>query len=208
MNDSTTVFVVDDDPAVVQAVSRLLRAENYRVKEFSSSQAFLEQHSHDVPGCAILDLAMPGLSGLEVQKALAADGERQVVFVSAFGDVPSSVGAMKAGAVDFLVKPFDDVDLIGAVKAAIERDLRARAERAERAALEQLLLSLTPREHEVLLHVVAGRINKLIAAELGIAEKTVKVHRARIMQKLNAGSVADLVRLCERTMAPVHSSRP
>lgn len=199
MKDATTVFVVDDDPAVVQAVSRLLRVENYQVREFSSATEFLAQHSHDVPGCAILDLAMPGMSGLDVQRALAEGGERHVIFVSAFGDIPSSVDAMKAGAVDFLVKPFDDVDLLRAVQSAIAKDLRLRAERAERESLQKLLSELTPREHEVLIHVVSGRINKLIAADLGISEKTVKVHRARVMEKMNVDSVAELARLWERT---------
>src|SRR5262249_39246398 len=183
-------------------------SESSHAGESSAAPEFLERPSHAAPGCVILDFAMPGMSGLEVQKALAEGGERQVIFVSAFGDVPSSVGAMKAGAVDFLVKPFDDVDLLGAVKAAIGRDLRERAARAERVALEQLLVMLTPREHEVLLHVVAGRINKLIASELGISEKTVKVHRARIMQKMNVESVAELARLCERTGVVAYSSRP
>jgi FixJ family two-component response regulator len=199
MKDATTVFVVDDDPSVVQAVSRLLRAENYQVREFSSSTQFLEQHSHEVPGCAILDLAMPGMSGLDLQKALSPGGVRHVIFVSAHGDVPSSVDAMKAGAVDFLVKPFDDVDLLRAVRTAIDRDLLQRAGRAEQASLQKLLVNLTPREHEVLLHVIAGRINKLIAADLGISEKTVKVHRARVMEKMNVESVAELARLCERS---------
>jgi FixJ family two-component response regulator len=199
MKDATTVFVIDDDPSVVQAVSRLLRSENYHVQAFSSSTEFLEQHSHDVPGCAVLDLAMPGMNGLDLQKVLAESGVRQVIFVSAFGDIPSSVGAMKAGAVDFLVKPFNDVDLLGAVKNAIETDLRMRAERADRESLQKLLDNLTPREHQVLIHVVSGRINKLIAADLGISEKTVKVHRARVMEKMNVESVAELARLCERT---------
>jgi FixJ family two-component response regulator len=208
MKDATTVFVVDDDPAVVQAVSRLLRVENYQVREFSSSTEFLVQHSHDVPGCVILDLAMPGMNGLDVQKALSEGGMRHVIFVSAFGDIPSSVGAMKAGAVDFLVKPFDDVDLLAAVKTAIAKDLRLRAERADRESLEKLLADLTPREHEVLMHVVSGRINKLIAADLGISEKTVKVHRARVMEKMNVDSVAELARLFERTGAGRPPSGP
>jgi FixJ family two-component response regulator len=141
---------------------------------------------------------MPGLSGLEVQSALAESGERAVVFITGHGDVSSSVQAMKAGAVDFLMKPFDDADLLRAVGAAVDKDLRRRAERAERAGLEDLLSTLTPREHEVMLHVIAGRINKQIASDLGTVEKTIKVHRARIMEKLRVGSVAELTRLCER----------
>jgi FixJ family two-component response regulator len=199
MNDAAiTVFVVDDDASVLQALSRLLRAEGYAVRECPSPAAFLEQHDHDHPGCVVLDLSMPGLSGLEVQTALAAGGERPVVFITGHGDVPSSVQAMKAGAVDFLMKPFDDVELLRAVRSAVDRDLRRRAERAERADLERLLATLTPREREVLLHVVSGRINKRIAADLGTVEKTIKVHRARIMEKLRVNSVAELTRLCER----------
>jgi FixJ family two-component response regulator len=195
---AVTVFVVDDDASVLRALSRLLRAEGYRVRECPSSAEFLAQHDHAEPGCVVLDLSMPGLSGLEVQTALAADGERPVVFITGHGDVPSSVKAMKAGAVDFLEKPFDDSDLLRAVRSAVDNDLRQRAVRAERADLEQLLKTLTPREHEVLLHVISGRINKQIAADLGTVEKTVKVHRARIMLKLKVGSVAELTRLCER----------
>jgi FixJ family two-component response regulator len=195
---AVTVYVVDDDASVLQALSRLLRAEGYGVRECNSPAAFLEQHDHGQPGCVVLDLSMPGLSGLEVQTALAAGGERPVVFITGHGDVPSSVQAMKGGAVDFLMKPFDDVDLIRAVRSAIDRDLRSRAARAERADVEKLFAALTPREHEVLLHVVSGRINKQIAADLGTVEKTIKVHRARIMEKLRVDSVAELTRLCER----------
>jgi FixJ family two-component response regulator len=195
---SVTVFVVDDEPSVLKSVSRLLRAEGYNVRECPSPTEFLAQHDHDLPGCVVLDLSMPRLSGLEVQTALAAGGERSVIFITGHGDVPSSVKAMKAGAADFLMKPFDDADLLRAVRSAVDSDLRRRAERAERNGIEQLLESLTPREHEVLMHVVAGRINKQIAADLGTVEKTIKVHRARIMEKMKVGSVAELTRLCER----------
>jgi FixJ family two-component response regulator len=195
---AVTIFVVDDDAGVRQALSRLLRSAGYSVCECDSPAAFLAQHDHARPGCVILDLSMPGLSGLEVQSALAESGERAVVFITGHGDVSSSVQAMKAGAVDFLMKPFDDADLLRAVGAAVDKDLRRRAERAERAGLEDLLSTLTPREHEVMLHVIAGRINKQIASDLGTVEKTIKVHRARIMEKLRVGSVAELTRLCER----------
>ena len=192
------IYVVDDEAQVLQAISRLLRSEGYAVRECASPAAFLEQHDHDQPGCVVLDLSMPGLNGLDVQAALAAGGDRPIVFITGHGDVPSSVQAMKAGAVDFLTKPFDDADLLRAVGAAVDKDLRLRAVRAERARLEGLLNTLTPREREVLLHVVSGRINKQIAADLGTVEKTIKVHRARIMDKLKVGSVAALTRLCER----------
>jgi FixJ family two-component response regulator len=196
--NSVTVFVVDDEPSVLKSVSRLLRAAGYNVRECPSPTEFLAQHDHGLPGCVILDLSMPHLSGLEVQTALAAEGERSVIFITGHGDVPSSVKAMKAGAADFLMKPFDDADLLRAVRSAVDSDLRRRAARAERSGIEQLLESLTPREHEVLMHVVSGRINKQIAADLGTVEKTIKVHRARIMEKMKVGSVAELTRLCER----------
>jgi len=195
---AVTVFVVDDDASVVRAVSRLLRTEGYDVRECASPSTFLAMHDHAIPGCVVLDLSMPGLNGLEVQTALATGGERPVVFITGEGDVPSSVKAMKAGAVDFLVKPFDDADLLRAVRSAVDKDLRGRAALAQRSDLDQLLRTLTPREHEVLLHVISGRINKQIASDLGTVEKTIKVHRARIMEKLKVDSVAELTRLCER----------
>lgn len=195
---AVTVFLVDDDATVLRAVSRLLRAEGYQVREYSSPEIFLAEHDPELPGCVILDLAMPGLNGLELQKVLAGKSERVIVFMTGHGDVSSSVQAMKAGAVDFLLKPFDDAALLRAVTAAVERDLHARAIRAERTGIAGLLAALTPREHEVLQHVVAGRINKQIAADLGTVEKTIKVHRARIMEKMGVDSVAELARLCER----------
>jgi len=199
IGSAVTVFVVDDDPAVLKALERLLRAEGYRVRAFSSPSAFLSGHDGEAPGCVVLDLSMPEVTGLELQEKLTALGhERAVVFISGHGDIPSSVRAMKGGAVDFLTKPFDDVDFLAAVKAAVGRDLYLRAMRAERGAIRQRLAALTPREHEVLLHVVAGRINKQIAADLGTVEKTIKVHRARIMDKMGVDSMAELARLCER----------
>jgi FixJ family two-component response regulator len=202
MNETVpTVFVVDDEPAILQAISRLLRAEGYSVRNFSSPDAFLAEHDHSVAGCAILDLTMPGLDGLELQKALSEGGNRPIVFITGHGDVPSSVQAMKAGAVDFLQKPFDEADLLRAVEAAMSKDLRSRAMRAEHRAIEQLIDTLTRREHEVMLHVISGRINKQIAADLGTVEKTIKVHRARIMEKMKVHSVAELTRLCGRAGA-------
>ncbi len=208
MNEITpTVFIVDDEPAILKALSRLLGAEGYRVRDFSSPEAFLSEHDHEVAGCAILDLTMPGLNGLELQKALSAGGNRPIIFITGHGDVPSSVQAMKAGAVDFLQKPFDEGDLLRAVEAAVSKDLRLRALQAEHAAITRRIEMLTRREHEVLMHVIAGRINKQIAADLGTVEKTIKVHRARIMEKMDVDSVAELTRLCERagvgTLSPM-----
>jgi len=199
MNEiAPTVFIVDDEPAILTALSRLLSAEGYRVRDFSSPEAFLSEHDHEVAGCAILDLTMPGLNGLELQKALSAGGNRPIIFITGHGDVPSSVQAMKAGAVDFLQKPFDDGELLRAVEAAVTRDLRARALLAEHHAITRRIELLTQREREVMLHVISGRINKQIAADLGTVEKTIKVHRARIMEKLEVDSVAALTRLCDR----------
>lgn len=200
MSDAAViVYVVDDDPSILKALSRLLRAEGYQVEAFPSAAAFLQRHDRQAPGCVILDLAMPDRTGLDLQQELALlDGARAVVFITGHGDIPSSVQAMKAGAVDFLTKPFNDVDLLAAVKTAVDRDLRLRASRGEREAIRERLAALTPREHEVLLHVVSGRINKQIAADLGTVEKTIKVHRARIMDKMGVDSMAELARLCER----------
>jgi FixJ family two-component response regulator len=194
-----TVFVVDDDASVVKALSRLLRATGYVVQSFTSPRAFLDAHDASLPGCAVLDIAMPGLNGLELQQALAATGQpRPIVFLSGKGDIPTSVRAMKAGAVDFLVKPVDDRALLAAIARAAEQDAKSRRDYAELATIEQRLLSLTPREREVLAHVVAGKLNKQIAADLGTVEKTIKVHRSRMMEKMGVRTVADLVRLAER----------
>jgi FixJ family two-component response regulator len=199
IGSAVTVFLVDDDPAVLRALERLLRAEGYQVRAFPSPAAFRAFHDRDAPGCVVLDLSMPGATGLELQEELAALGsERAVIFISGHADVPSSVQAMKAGAVDFLSKPFNDTDFLAAVKTAVDRDLYLRAVRSERDAFRERLAGLTAREHEVLLHVVSGRINKQIAADLGTVEKTIKVHRARVMDKMGVDSVAELARLCER----------
>jgi FixJ family two-component response regulator len=198
-----TVFLVDDDPSVLGGLSRLLRASGYPVRCFASPEAFLEQHDENIPGCAVLDLAMSGLNGLELQRALKARGyDRPIVFLTGRGDIAASVQAMKAGAVDFLTKPVEAEQLVAAVGAAIEKDRQARAARAAVESIEQRLASLTPREREVLRHVVAGRLNKQIAADLGTAEKTIKVHRARLMAKMGVKSVAQLVRMTEGAGVP------
>jgi FixJ family two-component response regulator len=194
-----TVFVIDDDRTVLKALTRLLRAEGFEVSGFLSSREFLEKHDSSIPGCAVLDVAMPDLNGIELQNLLATAGcERFIIFITGHGSIPTSVQAMKAGAVDFLTKPFDDEDLLNAVRAAIEKDRLARRTREEFKSIEQRVATLTPRERQVLHRVVSGRLNKQIAFELGTAEKTVKVHRARVMQKMRVGSLAELVRVTEK----------
>ena len=188
------VRVVDDDAAVLKSLERLLRSAGFTVRTFPSAYDFLQQHDGDAPGCILLDLSMPGVDGLKVQEVLTGiDDPCPVIFLSGASDVPRSVRAMKAGAVDFLTKPFDKEQLLAAVRAAVEKDRSARAARAKRTSLAARVAALTARERQVMAHVVAGHLNKQIAAELGIAEKTVKVHRARVMKKMNAPSVAELV---------------
>lgn len=197
------VSVVDDDALVLKSVGRLLQSVGYSVRTFSSGQDFLAYYAEGAPGCVVIDLSMPGLNGLELQQALARKGDAPpVVFISGHGSVEKSVEAMKAGAVDFLTKPFNDQQLIGAVNAAVEKDRAAREVHAERAAIDARLAALTPREREVLELVVAGRLNKQIASALGTAEKTVKVHRASMMRKMQVDSLAALVRLWTRTRSP------
>jgi FixJ family two-component response regulator len=194
-----TVFAVDDEPGTLKAIARLLRAAGWSVAPFASPEEFLAKVDPAAAGCVVLDMSMPKLSGLEVQQALEARGcALPVVFLTGRSDVPSSVKAMKRGAADFLTKPVDDMDLLAAVARAVERDAAARRDRAEVAAVRERLATLTPREQEVLERVISGKLNKQIAAELGTAEKTVKVHRGRVMEKTGARSVADLVRLAER----------
>jgi FixJ family two-component response regulator len=206
----STIFLVDDDPAVLKSLERLLRAAGFSVRGFTSPQAFLDQHDPAVPGCAVLDLTMAGLTGLDLQQALAAHGsDRPVIFLTGRGDIATSVRAMKAGATDFLTKPVVAENLLVAVRLGIEKDRQARAARSAREAVEQRLATLTPREREVLGHIVAGRLNKQIAAELGTAEKTVKVHRGRLMAKLGIRSVAELVRITAAAgIAPAEVRRP
>jgi FixJ family two-component response regulator len=193
------VRVVDDDALVLKSLERLLSAAGFAVRTFPSSLDFLRQHDAAGPGCVVMDLSMPGLDGLQLQQALARGGDAcPVVFITGQGDVPSSVQAMKAGAVDFLTKPFEHERLLEAVRAAIDKDRAARAQRDERSAIGARLAALTPRERQVLDQIVAGRLNKQIAADLGTAEKTVKVHRARVMDKMGVASVAALVRLVAR----------
>jgi len=194
-----TIFVVDDDPAVLKSLGRLLRSAGLHVETCTSPNDFLARHNPSMPGCLVLDVAMPGLNGLEVQQALAAIGdERPIVFLTGHGDIPTSVEAMKRGAVDFLTKPVNAEDLLKAIHSAIVKDSVRRLERDEVEEFKQRLATLTPREREVLPYVISGRLNKQIAGELGTAEKTIKVHRARVMEKMKVQSVAELVRLAER----------
>jgi len=194
-----TVFLVDDDPGVLKALSRLLHTKGYDVRAYTSPQEFLAQHDATVCGCAVLDVAMPGLDGLALQQALTSgDAPRPVIFITGKGDIPTSVRAMKAGAIDFLLKPVSDQDLLAAIARAQEQDTKSRQIRAELASIQAKLTTLTPREREVLTHVVAGRLNKQIAGDLGTVEKTIKVHRSRVMEKMGVRTVVDLVRLAEK----------
>jgi FixJ family two-component response regulator len=200
MKDPTfTIFVVDDDTRVLNALSRLLRARNFDVKAFTSAPMFLAEHDGSVPGCAILDVSMPGLNGLELQQTLTAAGsQRPIIFLTGKGDIPTSVRAMRAGAIDFLTKPVKEIELLAAIARAGKEDAATRVAIAEIGEIKVRLAMLTPREREVLTQVVAGRLNKQIAGNLGTAEKTIKVHRGRVMMKLGVRSVADLVRLTEK----------
>lgn len=198
-DNSFTVFIVDDDASVLKAVGRLLRSKGYENRTFASPAEFLAQHDPAVLGCAILDLSMPGLDGMELQQVLATKAVHfPVIFVTGKGDIPTSVRAMKAGAVDFLTKPVNAQDLVAAVARAREQAESTRRSSSELEAIQAKLSLLTPRERQVLEHVVAGRLNKQIAGDLGTVEKTIKVHRGRVMEKMGVGSVAELVRLAER----------
>jgi FixJ family two-component response regulator len=197
--ETPTVFVIDDDPSVLKSLARLLRSLELNVDTFVSPQEFLEQLKPGLHGCLILDIEMPDLSGIELQRELTARGnELPVIFLTGHGDIPKTVQAMKQGAMDFLTKPVHDQDLIEAIHSALEKNRINRQARAERFEIQTRLATLTPRELEVLGHVVSGRLNKQIAADLGTVEKTIKVHRAHLMSKLKVRSLAELVRLAER----------
>lgn len=193
------VYVVDDDPSVRVAMERLLKSVGLTVETFASAREFLDQATPEWSGCLIVDLRMPEMGGLDLQDQLGASQvSLPVIFLTGYGTVPASVRAMKAGAVDFLEKPVDDQTLLDAVHKALERDREAWRNQAKMQALHQRLAALTPREYEVLTFIISGRLNKQAAAELGTTEKTIKVHRARIMEKLRCASLAELVRLAER----------
>jgi FixJ family two-component response regulator len=191
------VFLVDDDPRILTALARLLRAADFETRSFTSAEEFLQKH--DVPGCLVLDVSMKGMSGIELRGWLADAGcERPVIFLTGHGDIPMGVQAMKSGAVDFLVKPVEGEKLLAAVRLALDKDRVDRLARAALTDVETRLASLTPRENEILRHVIAGLLNKQIAAELGTSEKTVKAHRGRVMRKMGVRSVADLTRATMR----------
>ncbi|MBF0560185.1 MAG: response regulator transcription factor [Nitrospirae bacterium] len=193
------VFVVDDDLSVLKSLRRLLTVYGFRVETFSSAREFLGNYQGNVPGCLVLDIRLPQLDGLELQRILAERGAvLPIIFITGHGDIPMSVQAMKAGAVDFLPKPFNDQSLIEAIEFALDKSRSDNLEKLELADISKKLATLTPRESEVLKYVVSGKLNKEIAADLGIAEKTVKVHRGRVMQKMRARSVADLVLMAEK----------
>ncbi len=191
-----TIFVVDDDAGVRDSLRMLLRAIGRRAETYASAEEFLQSYTSERPGCLILDLRMPGMSGLELQEELSRRGSAlPIIFITAHGDVPSAVDAVKGGAVDFIQKPFRDEELIDKIDQALQQNARARTESEEIAKVRARIASLTPREREVMEIVVAGKKNKAIAAELGLSERTIEIHRARVMKKMGAESVAEVVRM-------------
>ena len=195
------VFVVDDDVSVRESLKNLLRSIGLKVETFSSAQDFLSSESSG-PGCLVLDVRLPGLSGLDLQRHLVeTKREIPIVFITGHGDIPMSVRAIKAGAIEFLTKPFRDQDLLDAVRQAIDRDQQTRIREDELAELRERYASLTTREHEVMQYVIRGRLNKQIASEMGITEPTVKLHRGRVMHKMGAGTLADLIRMAQKCSA-------
>ena len=207
MTSACVVFVVDDDPSVRASLKFLVSTVGLQVESFDSAEAFLNKKPPDGPSCLVLDVRLRGMSGLDLQRELAARGLRiPIVFITGHGDIPMSVRAMKAGAVEFLSKPFRDQDLLDAIRAALERDLARRDQEKEVTELQQRFESLTLRQREVTAMVVSGFLNKQIADELGTAENTVKVHRSRAMEKMRAKSLADLIKMIEKVKGP--SQRP
>jgi FixJ family two-component response regulator len=198
-DEQPVVFVVDDDPSMRATLTDVMRSVGLQVQTFASAREFMSNKLPDAPGCLVLDVRLPGQSGLDFQRTLAESGmDLPVVFITGHGDVPMSVRAMKAGAVDFLIKPFRDQDLLDAVHAAIERDRVRRQQLTGLADLEERYRSLTERERDIMALVVVGRLNKQIASELGLAEVTVKAHRSQIMHKMGAKSLPELVRMADR----------
>jgi len=193
------VYVVDDDAAVSKGVCRLLRSAGYEPQAFNSAMEFVQYYRASLPGCLVLDVSMPGISGLELQSWLEKlNSPLQIVFLTAQGDIPTSVNAMKHGAVDFLTKPVNETALFKAVEEALRRAQKFAAARTETEAILTRLATLTAREREVLEHIVSGQLNKQVAAQLGTVEKTIKVHRARVMEKMGVTSVAELARMAEK----------
>jgi FixJ family two-component response regulator len=201
------VFVVDDDAPMRESLENLIRSVGLRVKVFASAQEFLQSKRPDVPSCLVLDVRLPGLSGLDLQRRTSDAGmEIPIVFITGHGDIPMSVRAMKAGAVEFLTKPFREQDLLDAIQQALERDHKAREQRAALEELRSRFESLTSRERAVMTRVVAGLLNKQIGAELGTSETTVKIHRHQVMEKMGASSLPQLVRMADRLGIPVPKS--
>jgi len=201
------VFIVDDDRRICEALSELLSTFDLNVVTFGSAAEYIAYPKPDVPACLILDVELPDINGLDLQSQTAEGNHPQIVFITGHGDIPTSVRAIKAGAIDFLTKPFSEVDLMRAIRAAIAQDRNARRNSAESADLRQRLSSLTPREREVLPLIVSGLLNKQAAAELGISEVTIQIHRGKIMKKMGAGSLAELVRMAGMLEIPMTHSR-
>ena len=203
------VFVVDDDTSLRESLKDLIRSVGLQVEAFASAQEFLRSKRPDVPGCLVLDVRLKGLSGLDLQRRMAeTETEIPIIFITGHGDIPMTVRAMKAGAVEFLTKPFRDQELLDAIQHALEHDRKARDQRAEIEELRSRFDSLTPREREVMALVVAGLLNKQIAGELGTSEASVKVHRQHVMEKIGAGSLAELVRMADRLGIPTPKYPP
>ena len=193
------VFIVDDDDSVRKALTRLINSVGLNVETFASADDFLKRQPHNGPACLVLDMRMPGLSGLDLQDELVAAGRTlPIIFISGHGSIPISVRAMKAGAVDFIEKPFEDQTLLDGINQSLKKDRQAKLEQAELREIQRRVDSLTPREREVFAQVVSGKLNKHIAFELGTSERTIKAHRARVMKKMQANSLADLIRLAEK----------
>ena len=204
--EQPVVFVIDDDPSMRDSLQDLLQSVGMEARVFKSTQEFLRAERPDAPSCLVLDVRLPGQSGLDFQRTLAASGiELPIVFISGHGDIPMTVRAMKAGAVEFLAKPFRDQDLLDAIQGGIERDRARRGDAALVAQLRERFASLTEREREIMALVVAGRQNKQIAAELGVSEVTVKAHRGQIVRKMQAKSLPELVRMADRLGVPASS---
>jgi FixJ family two-component response regulator len=207
--EEAIVFIVEDDPAVRISTVRLLQSADLTVETFDSAEAFLRSPRREAPACLVLDVWLPGLSGLDLQRALTeTDREIPIIFITGHGDIPMSVHAMKAGAVEFLTKPYRAQDLLDAIGEALARDRAARQQRVDSAALREQYTRLTPRERDVMARVVTGLLNKQIAAEFGVSEQTIKVHRYRVMHKMQAASLAALVRMADQLDIPHITSSP